>query len=214
MPIAIQLPALSPTMSEGRITKWLKKEGDKVATGDGIAECETDKSNLEIEATDGGTLLKIVVPAGSTTPVGGVIGFGNSPAITRSARRSPSSANASWNAALCHSASAIASRSSTPSSSTRPGGSVVSPGPKDRAVDEGWPTDGIPTAYYSRHKAETERRLDRLVRERPDIRCVRLRPALIFKRDAGSGIRRLFLGPLLPSPLLLGSNWFPTNQGR
>ncbi len=75
MPIAIQLPALSPTMSEGRITKWLKKEGDKVNSGDGLAECETDKSNLEIEATDGGTLLKIVVPAGSTSPVGGVIGW-------------------------------------------------------------------------------------------------------------------------------------------
>ncbi len=75
MPIAIQLPALSPTMAEGRITKWLKKEGDKVNSGDGIAECETDKSNLEIEATDGGTLLKIVVPAGATAPVGGVIGW-------------------------------------------------------------------------------------------------------------------------------------------
>ena len=75
MPIAIQLPALSPTMSEGKITKWLKKEGDKVSSGDGIAECETDKSNLEIEATDGGILLKIVVPAGGTTPVGGVIGW-------------------------------------------------------------------------------------------------------------------------------------------
>ena len=75
MPIAIQLPALSPTMSEGRITKWLKKEGDKVSSGDGIAECETDKSNLEIEATDGGTLLKIVVLAGATAPVGAVIGW-------------------------------------------------------------------------------------------------------------------------------------------
>ncbi len=75
MPIAIQLPALSPTMSEGKITKWLKKEGDKVNSGDGIAECETDKSNLEIEATDSGTLLKIVAPAGSSTPVGGVIAW-------------------------------------------------------------------------------------------------------------------------------------------
>jgi pyruvate dehydrogenase E2 component (dihydrolipoamide acetyltransferase) len=82
MPIAIQLPALSPTMSEGRITKWLKKEGDKVNSGDGIAECETDKSNLEIEATDAGTLLKIVVPAGSTTPVGGVIGWIGKPPRT------------------------------------------------------------------------------------------------------------------------------------
>lgn len=75
MPIEIQLPALSPTMSEGRITKWLKKEGDAVSPGDGIAECETDKSNLEIEATDGGTLLRIVAAAGSTVPVGAIIAW-------------------------------------------------------------------------------------------------------------------------------------------
>jgi pyruvate dehydrogenase E2 component (dihydrolipoamide acetyltransferase) len=75
MAIAIQLPALSPTMNEGRITKWLKKEGDKVTSGTAIAECETDKSNLEIEATDDGTILKILVPAGSTAPVGGVIAW-------------------------------------------------------------------------------------------------------------------------------------------
>lgn len=75
MPNAVQLPALSPTMSEGRITKWLKQEGDTVNSGDALAECETDKSNLEIEATDSGVLLKIVVPAGATAPVGGVIAW-------------------------------------------------------------------------------------------------------------------------------------------
>ncbi len=75
MAISILLPALSPTMSEGRITKWLKKEGDKVNSGDAIAEVETDKSNLEIEATDSGVLLKIVVPGGTTAPIGGVIGW-------------------------------------------------------------------------------------------------------------------------------------------
>ncbi|PZR17473.1 MAG: pyruvate dehydrogenase complex dihydrolipoamide acetyltransferase [Archangium gephyra] len=75
MAIEILLPALSPTMSEGRITKWLKKEGDKVSSGDAIAEVETDKSNLEIEATDSGVLLKIVVPGGSSAPIGGVIGY-------------------------------------------------------------------------------------------------------------------------------------------
>ncbi|MFZ5441002.1 MAG: pyruvate dehydrogenase complex dihydrolipoamide acetyltransferase [Myxococcota bacterium] len=79
MPIAIQLPALSPTMSEGRINKWLKKEGDKINSGDAIAECETDKSNLEIEATDSGTLLKIVVPAGTSAPIGGVIAWVGKP---------------------------------------------------------------------------------------------------------------------------------------
>ena len=75
-------------------------------------------------------------------------------------------------------------------------------GPKDRRVDESWPTTGIPSSFYSRHKAEVERLLDRFEREHPSVRVVRLRPALIFKRDAASGIRRLFAGPFLPSPLL------------
>jgi UDP-glucose 4-epimerase len=79
---------------------------------------------------------------------------------------------------------------------------AYSRGPKDRAVDERWPTDGIATSFYSRHKAEVERRLDRFERERPEVRVVRLRPGLIFKREAASGIRRLFAGPFLVNPLL------------
>jgi nucleoside-diphosphate-sugar epimerase len=79
---------------------------------------------------------------------------------------------------------------------------AYSPGPKDRLVDESWPTDGIATLFYSRHKAETERMLDRFERDRPGTRVVRMRPGLIFKREAATGIRRLFAGPLLPSPLL------------
>jgi UDP-glucose 4-epimerase len=74
-------------------------------------------------------------------------------------------------------------------------------GPKDRRVDETWPTNGVRTSFYSRHKAEVERRLDSFEREHPDIRTARLRPGLIFKREAASGIRRLFVGPLFPSPL-------------
>jgi len=76
------------------------------------------------------------------------------------------------------------------------------PGPKDRRVDESWPTTGIPTSFYSRHKAEVERVLDRFEDEHDRTRVVRLRPALIFKREAASGIRRLFAGPLLPGSLL------------
>jgi UDP-glucose 4-epimerase len=79
---------------------------------------------------------------------------------------------------------------------------AYSPGPKDRAVDESWPTDGIATSFYSRHKAEVERMLDRFEVDNPAVRVVRLRPGLIFKREAASGIRRLFAGPFLPSPLL------------
>ena len=79
---------------------------------------------------------------------------------------------------------------------------AYSPGPKDRKVDESWPTEGIQSNYYSRHKAEVERRLDGIEREAPRMRVVRLRPGLIFKRDAAAGIRRLFAGPFLPSPLV------------
>ncbi|HEX2047993.1 MAG TPA: NAD-dependent epimerase/dehydratase family protein [Acidimicrobiales bacterium] len=75
-------------------------------------------------------------------------------------------------------------------------------GPKDRPVDESWPTEGIPTSFYARHKAATERMLDRFEADHPSVRVVRMRPGLIFKREAASGIRRLFVGRLLPPPLL------------
>jgi UDP-glucose 4-epimerase len=79
---------------------------------------------------------------------------------------------------------------------------AYSPGPKDRRVDERWPTEGIPSSFYSRDKAAVERILDRFEAEHPAMRVVRLRPGLIFKGDAASGIRRLFAGPLLPAALL------------
>jgi nucleoside-diphosphate-sugar epimerase len=79
---------------------------------------------------------------------------------------------------------------------------AYSPGPDDRRVDESWPTGGVPSSFYSRHKAEVERLLDAFEIRHPGIRVVRLRPALIFKRSAASEIRRLFLGPLLPNRLL------------
>ncbi len=65
MPIEILMPALSPTMEEGNLSKWLKKEGDKIAPGDVIAEIETDKATMEVEAVDEGTLGKILVQAGT-----------------------------------------------------------------------------------------------------------------------------------------------------
>ena len=79
---------------------------------------------------------------------------------------------------------------------------AYAPGPKDRRVDESWPTTGIQSSFYSRHKAEVERLLDRFEDEHPHTRVVRLRPGLIFKREAASGIRRLFAGPLLPNVLV------------
>jgi nucleoside-diphosphate-sugar epimerase len=79
---------------------------------------------------------------------------------------------------------------------------AYAPGPKDRRVDESWPTTGIPTSFYSTHKAEVERLLDRFEVEQPEVRCVRLRPGLVFKREAASAVRRLFAGPLLPGSLV------------
>jgi len=79
---------------------------------------------------------------------------------------------------------------------------VYSRGPKDREVDESWPTEGTETSFYSRHKVAVERELDRFEADNPETRVVRLRPALIFKDEAATEIRRLFVGPFLPNFLL------------
>jgi nucleoside-diphosphate-sugar epimerase len=75
---------------------------------------------------------------------------------------------------------------------------AYSPGSKDALVREDWPVEGIRTSFYSRHKARCEHELDLVESRYPEMRVVRLRPALIFKREAASGIRRLFMGPLAP----------------
>ncbi len=75
-------------------------------------------------------------------------------------------------------------------------------------VAESWPATGIASSFYSRHKADVERMLDVFELEHPEIRLVRLRPALIFKAAAATEIRRLFIGPLLPSPLVR-PDWIP-----
>jgi nucleoside-diphosphate-sugar epimerase len=86
---------------------------------------------------------------------------------------------------------------------------AYSPGPKDEpGVDESWPTDGIPSSFYSRHKAAVERLLDRFERDNPQVRCVRLRPGLIFKSQSASEQRRYFAGPLVPT-FLMHPRWIP-----
>ena len=76
MAIDILMPALSPTMEKGTLSKWLKKEGDAIKSGDVLAEIETDKATMEVEAVDEGVLAKIVVPEGSAdVPVNQVIGL-------------------------------------------------------------------------------------------------------------------------------------------
>lgn len=65
MSINVLMPALSPTMEHGKLAKWLKNEGDKVKSGDVIAEIETDKATMEVEAVDEGVLARILVPGGT-----------------------------------------------------------------------------------------------------------------------------------------------------
>jgi nucleoside-diphosphate-sugar epimerase len=79
---------------------------------------------------------------------------------------------------------------------------AYSPGPKDRLVDESWPTDGIRTSFYSRDKADVERILDRVEERHPDLRVARLRPSLIFQRAMGTEAKRLFTGRLFPHRLV------------
>src|ERR1700726_262879 len=81
MPTEILMPALSPTMEKGNLAKWLKKEGDTVKSGDVIAEIETDKATMEVEAVDEGTLGKILVPEGTNdvavnTPIAMILAEG------------------------------------------------------------------------------------------------------------------------------------------
>ena len=83
MPIQVLMPALSPTMEKGNLSKWLKKEGEAIKSGDVIAEIETDKATMEVEATDEGTLGKILVPEGTAdvavnTPIATILADGES----------------------------------------------------------------------------------------------------------------------------------------
>src|SRR5437868_6747973 len=90
MPIEILMPALSPTMTEGNVTKWLKKEGDEVHSGDVLAEIETDKATMEFEAVDDGRLGKILVPEGAqgvkvNQPIAVLLGEGEDAAAVEKA---------------------------------------------------------------------------------------------------------------------------------
>ncbi len=94
MPIEILMPALSPTMEEGTLSKWLKKEGDKVASGDVIAEIETDKATMEVEAVDEGVIGKILIDAGTeavkvNTPIAVLLQDGESASDIGSAKAAP-----------------------------------------------------------------------------------------------------------------------------
>ncbi len=94
MPVNILMPALSPTMEKGNLSRWLKKEGDKIKSGDILAEIETDKATMEVEAVDEGVLAKIIVPDGATDVlvnevIGVIAGEGEDASAATPAARAP-----------------------------------------------------------------------------------------------------------------------------
>jgi pyruvate dehydrogenase E2 component (dihydrolipoamide acetyltransferase) len=115
MPINILMPALSPTMEKGNLAKWLKKEGDSVKSGDVIAEIETDKATMEVEAVDEGILAKILVPEGTAdVPVNQAI------ALIAGEGEDPKSVSASGGSAPASKAPAPASQVSAPAQQAQP----------------------------------------------------------------------------------------------
>jgi pyruvate dehydrogenase E1 component beta subunit len=94
MPIQVLMPALSPTMEKGNLAKWLKKEGEPIKSGDVIAEIETDKATMEVEATDEGTLGRILIPEGTAdvavnTPIAMILADGENAADLAKAPAAP-----------------------------------------------------------------------------------------------------------------------------
>ncbi len=128
MPVNILMPALSPTMEKGNLAKWLKKEGDKVKAGDVIAEIETDKATMEVEAVDEGTIAKIMVAEGTAdVPVNQVIAV-----LAEEGEDASAAAAAAPSAPKAQAApQKIASPSEIPAAQARPEGNAPAPAAKD-----------------------------------------------------------------------------------
>src|SRR5476651_1034331 len=127
MPIEIRMPALSPTMEKGNLARWLKKEGERIKPGDVIAEIETDKATMEYEAIDEGTLVKIIVPAGTAdVPVNQLIavlageGEDLKAAAAGAGAKSAASSSSNLSAAPQKSSSAVVSSQPKPSAPPSP----------------------------------------------------------------------------------------------
>src|SRR4051794_20477756 len=143
MPTQVLMPALSPTMEKGNLAKWHKKEGDAVKSGDVIAEIETDKATMEVEAVDEGTLGKILVPEGTNdvavnTPIATIIAEGEDAAALnsaaepvrsqRAAESAPPVENAASSAREAHRAPAPPHPADAPAPVARPAEPDVPPG--------------------------------------------------------------------------------------
>ena len=137
MPTEVLMPALSPTMEKGKLAKWLKKEGDTVKSGDIIAEIETDKATMEVEAVDEGTLGKILVPEGTAdvavnTPIAVILADGeDKSAISGRQNRAPHAEAAA--AAPAEAESANPTQSPPPKSASAAAASAAKPKSRRRS---------------------------------------------------------------------------------
>ncbi|MBP1297373.1 pyruvate dehydrogenase E2 component (dihydrolipoamide acetyltransferase) [Bradyrhizobium elkanii] len=147
MPINILMPALSPTMEKGNLAKWLKKEGDKVKSGDVIAEIETDKATMEVEAVDEGTIARILVPEGTQdVPVNDVIAVmaGDGEDVKAAASAGAGAAPAAKPAE----APKPAAQAAAPAAAPAP---VATPAPKPAAAPAAAPQAAAPAAQANGH---------------------------------------------------------------
>jgi pyruvate dehydrogenase E1 component beta subunit len=132
MPTEVLMPALSPTMEKGNLAKWLKKEGDPVKSGDVIAEIETDKATMEVEAVDEGTLGKILVPEGTAdvavnTPIAVLLGDGEDASAIKAGAPSPKAAPAAAREEFEESKAPDAPASEQPQQTDEPVSAVAAP---------------------------------------------------------------------------------------
>jgi pyruvate dehydrogenase E2 component (dihydrolipoamide acetyltransferase) len=151
MPIKVLMPALSPTMTEGKIARWLKNEGDKIKSGDILAEIETDKATMEVEAVDEGTLGKIVVPGGSeNVKVNDVIGLILEEGEDKGALASASTASAAPKPAP----TAAAAPTPAPSAPKAPAPTPVASAPASAPARSGGPDTRVFVSPLARRMAE------------------------------------------------------------
>jgi pyruvate dehydrogenase E1 component beta subunit len=135
MPIQVLMPALSPTMEKGNLAKWLKKEGETIKSGDVIAEIETDKATMEVEATDEGTLGKILIPEGTAdvavnTPIATILADGESAADLGKAAAAPPKAEKAAEASAAEAKSAPAEAKPAPEAKPSAPKAVAEPDPE------------------------------------------------------------------------------------
>ncbi|MCC0052758.1 MAG: pyruvate dehydrogenase complex E1 component subunit beta [Rhodobiaceae bacterium] len=156
MPIDILMPALSPTMEEGTLSKWLKSEGDTISAGDVIAEIETDKATMEVEAVDEGVLGKVLVPEGSehvkvNTVIAVILGEGEDASALDAASAAPPAPAP---------APAAAQAPAAPPVQTAPGAAPQAPAPADAEVPDGTPMADLTVREALRDAMAEEMRRD------------------------------------------------------